>query len=208
MAFGRRRSNSPDNTTGNPPCTMCGRETVVDAAGRCPLGHVVAGAAPTVTQPTSWEPGPEAAADFTVPTPVVVDVEEPAADAAEETVAIAEVAVEVDEYAFLADHIAPEQAAPAEDAAPTETESEARHALEELLAMTDHSAASSLDIDTRELPSAPFAPESSDEAPYEPIAAPEEESDDVIARRRAAGLLGGGLLTLAVFGSIAILPPL
>ena len=97
----------------------------------------------------------------------------------------------------------------------TDGESEAQHALSELLAFTgsfsggdETEGFSALDVDPSDLPAHQSFEDAGDA--YEPLPSPDDEADETVeARRRAAGLLGGGLLTLLAFvGSIAILPPL
>lgn len=222
---------------------MCGVDVPVDAAGRCPLGHFVglpAGAPePLLVAATTWRAEPEPGAVFTEPTIADPTVELPTVDPKAPTAVFAPVApapypepAPYDDAAFVepvsvafsqpsasfADDspAASDQTSvlPAHDVAPGE--SEAQHALSELLAFTESFGAgeaeagglSALDVDASQLPD--HQPYAGVEDTYDALPSPDEEAEETVeARRRAAGLLGGGLLTLlALAGSIAILPPL
>jgi hypothetical protein len=201
----RPRAQRTVSPSGNPRCAMCGvDDVVVDAAGRCPLGHFVGVPAHVEPPVSQWQSpyAPEPGAMFTLPPNDDTQVlsSRPAGEAPLEP---------TDESAATPGPADDIESAGWDEAFVTEAAS-AHSALDELLSWSDSSiGTSSLDV-TEQLPAVPVVDDVVERPAIEPIAAPDDEEEDAAhARVRAAGLLGGGLFVFgALAASVAILPPL
>lgn len=183
----KRRAQLVVEDAASAVCRMCGCAVVVDADGRCALGHVVA-AAPA--------PMPAAPAVDTEPRPVT-EAAAPAADAVAEMTAQPETA-------------SADKTAPARPSVPPASQLGAGDDLDvidDLLGFDAPATTSSLDIDTETLPLA-AAPEPAAPAVQtlpDPADLLDELDDTAYVRRRAAGIAGGSALgAIALLGALQL----
>ena len=215
----RRRGEGTALLSATPRCQMCGVDNVVvDAAGRCPLGHFVG--APVAAEPpvSQWQTSPyapEPGAMFTLPEPDATQALTPVVSV-DDTAPLAPAPQPADDDILagaLLQSLEPVAGIDTPVWGETFDEAASAHnALDELLTWSDTDAGiSALDVETVALPvAAPLSEPAPVLQAMEPIAAPDDDVEDAAhARVRAAGLLGGGLFVMAALaGSVAILPPL